>query len=100
MLESGGGVSMVAKPLSYLNKSVKFKKSPNDGGSTQKEMMSEVKLDESNIRDVIYKATGLCINSGSWTGIPGYCRFTIALEETEFERALDCIVKFKDTIKN
>ncbi|CAB4298155.1 unnamed protein product [Prunus armeniaca] len=100
VLEPCGGVSMVAKPSSYLNKSVKFKKSPNDGGSTQKEMMSEVKLDDSNIREVIHKATGLCINSGSWTGIPGYCRFTIALKESEFERALDCIVKFKDTIKN
>ncbi|KAL6297702.1 hypothetical protein ACE6H2_005844 [Prunus campanulata] len=100
VLEPCGGVSMVAKPSSYLNKSVKFKKSPNDGGSTQKETMSEVKLDDSNIREVIHKATGLCINSGSWTGIPGYCRFTIALKESEFERALDCIVKFKDTIKN
>ncbi|TQD91627.1 hypothetical protein C1H46_022810 [Malus baccata] len=59
---------MVAKPSSYLNKSVK--------------------VDDSNIREVIHKATGLCINSGAWSGIPGYCRFTIALEESEFECAL------------
>ncbi|KAM1049479.1 hypothetical protein EV1_028275 [Malus domestica] len=71
---------MVAKPSSYLNKSVK--------------------VDDSNIREVIHKATGLCINSGAWSGIPGYCRFTIALEESEFERALDCMAKFKDATKN
>lgn len=80
VVEPCGGVSMVAKPSSYLNKSVK--------------------VDDSNIREVIHKATGLCINSGAWSGIPGYCRFTIALEESEFERALDCIAKFKDVTKN
>lgn len=99
VLESYGGVSMVAKPSSYLNKTVKFKQY-KDGGSTEDGTVHEVKLDDSNIREVVHKATGLCINSGSWTGIPGYCRFTIALEESEFERALDCIVQFKKTISN
>lgn len=99
MLESSGGVSMVAKLTSYLNKTVKFKQY-KDGGSSEDGTMYEVKLGDSNIREVIRRATGLCINSGSWTGIPGYCRFTIALEESDFEQALDCIVKFKNTISN
>ncbi|PSS21677.1 Methionine S-methyltransferase [Actinidia chinensis var. chinensis] len=72
VLEPRAGVSMVAKP----------------------------KLEDSNIREAMLKATGLCINSSSWTGIPSYCRFTIALEDSEFERALDCIVKFKAVVKN
>ncbi|XP_057488483.1 methionine S-methyltransferase-like [Actinidia eriantha] len=72
VLEPRAGVSMVAKP----------------------------KLEISNIREAMLKATGLCINSSSWTGIPGYSRFTFALEDNEFERALDCIVKFEAVLKN
>ncbi|KAM4133979.1 hypothetical protein ACJW30_01G373300 [Castanea mollissima] len=98
VLESCAGVSMVAKPSAYLNKIVKLKKSPKDGGSTENDATYEVKLDDINIREAIFKSTGLCINSSSWTGIPGYCRFTIALEESEFERALDCIIKFKESV--
>ncbi|KAL0012981.1 hypothetical protein SO802_000050 [Lithocarpus litseifolius] len=98
VLESCAGVSMVAKPSAYLNKIVKLKNSPKVGGSTENDATYEVKLDDINIREAIFKATGLCINSSSWTGIPGYCRFTIALEESEFERALDCIIKFKESV--
>ncbi|GFY89265.1 methionine S-methyltransferase [Actinidia rufa] len=72
VLEPHAGVSMVAKP----------------------------KLEISNIREAMLKATGLCINSSSWTGIPGYSRFTFALEDNEFERTLDCIVKFEAVLKN
>ncbi|KAH9750244.1 SHSP domain-containing protein [Citrus sinensis] len=61
----------------------------------EKTATEQIKLDDSNIREAIVKASGLCINSGSWTRIPSYCRFTIALEESEFDRALDRIAKFK-----
>lgn len=98
MLESSSGVSMVAKPSAYLNKIVKLKKSPKDGGSMENDATYEVKLDDKNIREAICWSTGLCINSSLWTGIPGYCRFTIALEESEFEWALERIVKFNDLI--
>lgn len=98
MLESSAGVSMVAKPSAYLNKLVKLKKSPKDGGSMENDATYEIKLDDINIREAIRWATGLCINSSLWTGIPGYCRFTIALDESEFERALERIVKFNDLI--
>ncbi|KAG6652358.1 methionine S-methyltransferase [Carya illinoinensis] len=98
VLESSSGVSMVAKPSAYLNKIVKLKKSPKDGGSMENDATYEVKLDDKNIREAICWSTGLCINSSLWTGIPGYCRFTIALEESEFEWALERIVKFNDLI--
>lgn len=91
---------MVAKPSAYLNESIKIKRSPQDGCIDEDATSEEIKLDCSNIREAIVKATGLCINSSSWTGIPDYCRFTIALEESEFERALDCIAKFKSFIGN
>ncbi|XP_044489231.1 methionine S-methyltransferase [Mangifera indica] len=100
VLQSCGGISMVAKPSAYLNESIKIKRSPQDGCIDEDSTSEEIKLDCSNIREAIVKATGLCINSSSWTGIPDYCRFTIALEESEFERALDCIAKFKSFIGN
>ncbi|CAI0438493.1 unnamed protein product [Linum tenue] len=87
VVEPQGGISLVAKPSAYLNKVVKF-------SST-----SEFKVDESNIREAIFRGTGLCINSASWTGLPGYCRFTTALSDDDFERAMDCIKRLKDALK-
>ncbi|KGN56289.1 methionine S-methyltransferase [Cucumis sativus] len=85
VIECHAGVSVVAKPTLYMSKTVRVKNAID----------YEVKLNDSNIREAILKATGLCINSSLWTGIPGYCRFTIALEESEFQKALDCIADFK-----
>lgn len=86
VLPSCAGVSMVARPFGYLGKRVKLQ----DGAA------QEIELTDFTIRQAIFKATGLCINSGVWTGIPGYCRFSIALQEGEFEQALTCIMKFRD----
>ena len=66
----------------------------NKDGSTWK-----VNLNDSNIIEAMLRATGLCINGASWTGIPGYCHFTLALEDTDFDRALECIIKFKELVK-
>lgn len=79
------GISMLAKPTAYIGKPFK-----TDG--------FEGKLDASNIREAILRATGLCINSSSWTGIPDYCRFSFALESGEFERAMGCITRFKELV--
>lgn len=80
---------MVAKPSAYIGKSIKLNKDAS---------LWEAKLDDSNIREAMLRATGLCINGASWTGIPGYCRFTIALEGSDFDRALDCIAKFNKLV--
>lgn len=82
---------MVAKPTAYIGKAIKIKKDAN---------VWEAKIDDSNIREAMLRATGLCINGASWTGIPGYCRFTIALEENDFGHALDCILWFDKLIRN
>ncbi|KAL1331890.1 methionine S-methyltransferase-like isoform X1 [Arachis hypogaea] len=95
VLESCAGVSVVAKPSGYLNKTVTLKILPQGEGGQDNATM-KITLDDSNIRNALLKSTGLCINSGSWTGIPGYCRFNIALEESDFSKALDCIKKFKE----
>ncbi|XP_022724767.1 methionine S-methyltransferase isoform X2 [Durio zibethinus] len=99
VLRPCAGVSMVAKP-SFLNKAVKLCPSLKDTDSGERGATYEVMLNDATIREAIAKTTGLCINSGSWTGIPGYCRFTIALEDSEFEQALACLVKFKSIVDN
>lgn len=86
VLNAEAGVSIVAKPSAYFGKTIKL----NDGSGSR-----EIKIDDTNIRESMLTSTGLCINSASWTGIPGYCRFTIALEDKDFKRALDCITQFK-----
>ncbi|KAL9174885.1 hypothetical protein ABFS82_02G080000 [Erythranthe guttata] len=91
VLEAQAGVSVLAKPSAYLGKTVTVNK---DDSSL------EIKLDDKNIREAMLSSTGLCINSASWTGISGYCRFTIALEDSDFNRALDCITKFKSLFGN
>ncbi|XP_072950452.1 methionine S-methyltransferase [Typha angustifolia] len=80
-----GGISLVAKPTAYLGKMLKV-----EG--------FEAKLEDTNFREAVLRATGLCINSGSWTGIPNYCRLTFALESAEFEKALECITQFKKLV--
>ncbi|KAK8581398.1 hypothetical protein V6N13_144424 [Hibiscus sabdariffa] len=99
VLQPCAGVSMVAKP-SFFDKTVKLSHSVKDTASGEKDATYEVKLNDTTIREAMAKATGLCINSGSWTGIPGYCRFTVALEESEFELALSCLAKFKSMVGN
>ncbi|KAL1098676.1 hypothetical protein V6Z11_D05G114400 [Gossypium hirsutum] len=99
VLQPCAGVSMMAKPP-FLDKTVKLSHSLKDTNSGEKDAAYEVMLNDANIREAIAKTTGLCINSGSWTGIPGYCRFTVALEESEFELALACLDKFKSIIGN
>lgn len=100
VVEPSSGVSLVAKPSAYVGKTVKLKRSLQDGRITENDATREVKLEDCNMRDAILLVTGLCINGSSWTGLSGYCRFTIALDDAEFEQALDCIVKFKDSITN
>lgn len=91
VIEACSGVSMVAKPSAYIGKTIKVNKDATTW---------EAKLDDSNIREAMLRATGLCINGASWTGIPGYCRFTIALEDSDFERALNSIAEFKKLVNN
>lgn len=85
VLEAQAGVSILAKPSAFLGKTIKINK-------------DEFKIDDSNIRDAMLRTTGLCINSASWTGIPGYCCFMIALEDGDFERSLECISNFQSLV--
>ena len=76
---------MLAKPTAYIGRSFKM-----DG--------FEGELDGCNIREVILRSTGLCISSSKWTGIPDYCRFSFALESSEFDRAMDCLIRLRELV--
>lgn len=86
VIEPCGGASMVAKPSPYMGRIVK-------GGA-----FGDEKLESHNIRDAILKVTGLVVSSSSWTGIPDYFRFMIALTDTDFANALNALLKFRDSV--
>ncbi|KAI3977623.1 hypothetical protein MKX01_004156 [Papaver californicum] len=59
----------------------------------------EVKLDDSNIREAILEATGLCIDSGLWAGIPSYCLgLRSAWRVLNLIGQVECIVRFNELI--
>lgn len=91
VIDCAGGVSMVARPTAYEGKTIHLRQPLSNA-------THEVKLDERNIREAIMRTTGLCINSSSWTGIPGYCRFAMALDEDQFQQALQLLLKFKNFV--
>ena len=79
-------MSLVARPTAYEGKTVK-------GGACEDEELSS-----HNVRDIILKHTGLSISSSSWTGIPEYCRFMMALSDDDFSMSCKALEKFKDLV--
>lgn len=77
---------MVARPTAYEGKCIK-------GDAYGKEVLSS-----SNIRDAILKVTWLSISSSSWTGIPDYCRFMIALSDDDFIASCKALQKFNELV--
>ncbi len=51
-------------------------------------------LNEDNIATALFYRTGLLVNGGRWTGLPGHCRFVLSVDEEEFERALTALDRF------
>ncbi|GLJ16280.1 hypothetical protein SUGI_0274140 [Cryptomeria japonica] len=91
VIDSSGGVSMVARPIAYEGKTIHLKQPLNNG-------INELKLDGDNIREAMMRTAGLCINSSLWTGIPGYCRFALALDDAGFQKALQSLGTFKNYV--
>lgn len=90
VITSAGGVSVAARPSSYEGKKVVCY---GTDGSTH-----EVVIDADNIRQTLYRTTGLYISDSAWTGLPGYCRFVAALDEDHFSNALTAIEKFRGLV--
>lgn len=77
---------MVARPSAYEGKSLK-----GDSHGIKA-------LGSDTIREAILKTTGLAISSSSWTGIPNYCRFMLALSDDDFSAACKALQKFKEVV--
>jgi methionine S-methyltransferase len=77
VLEPRGGLFLIATPEKLLGKSY--------GG---------MKLEISNIAQVLRDQTGVLINSPEWIGIPNYFRFVLSVTDEQFTKALHSIESF------
>ena len=83
VLPPDGGLFLVASPEKYIGKTMLV------GGRS-------FLLSSSNINEALYYGVGLLVNNDIWTGIPGYCRFVLSVEEPTFLAALVKLQAFDD----
>lgn len=81
VLPPEGGLFLVAKPEKYLGKKLVV-----NG--------KEIVISSSSINEALFYSVGLLINNDVWTGIPGYCRFVLSVEDEVFADALDKLKAF------
>jgi len=77
-----GGLFVCASPRKYLN------------GIAQSADSNARTSAADSIADAIFKSTGLLINGSTWTGLPGYLRFVVSVEENEFASAVKKLQEF------
>ncbi|XP_078440814.1 methionine S-methyltransferase [Wolffia australiana] len=78
---NAGGMTLVARPTAYLGRTMTLEGSP-------------VVVDEDSVSDMLVQTTGLRVNSGTWTGLPGYCSFSLALQDDCFDQVLLALCNF------
>lgn len=81
VLPPNGGLFLVAKPDKYIGLKIKI----ND---------KQITISSSNINEALFYSVDLLINNDVWTGIPGYCRFVLSVEEPVFKDALNKLQAF------
>jgi methionine S-methyltransferase len=84
-LAPAGGLFMIASPVKYFGKTLRL--------TTPYGEKSWV-LDDENISEALFYATGLLVNNARWTGIKKYCRFVLSVSERAFEEALTALRRF------
>jgi len=82
-----GGLFLVAAPEKYRGKQITVKG-------------KDYLIDSQNINEVLFYSVGLLINNDVWTGIPGYCRFVLSVEETTFREALTLLLRFDEQLNS
>ena len=82
VVEPEGGLFVCASPKKYLANLVKSA----DG--------SALTAAADAVADAIFKSTQLLINGSTWTGLPGYLRFVVSVEENEFASAVKKLQEF------
>ncbi|MBL4863128.1 MAG: aminotransferase class I/II-fold pyridoxal phosphate-dependent enzyme [Crocinitomicaceae bacterium] len=81
VLKPEGGLFLVASPEKYIGKKITVR----DKTYT---------LSSNTINEALFYSVNLLINNDVWTGIPGYCRFVLSVEEEVFEKALEKLKAF------
>lgn len=77
VLESRGGLFLIAKPESLLGCKVKG-----------------LILTENNLSQVLRSEFNLVINSSEWIGLPSYYRFVLSVSDSDFEKAIEKLRSF------
>ncbi len=77
VLDSRGGLFLVATPQKLLGCS-------SQGRTLTLENLSQILREES----------GVAVNSPEWIGLPGYFRFVLSVDESEFNKALEALQQF------
>lgn len=88
-LDSKGGLFIIAKPTKLIGKSASLKLNNKT---------ENVTITGDNVHEVLFNLTGLLINGAEWTGIPSYCRFVLSVSESDFEKAIDRLRLFWNTV--
>ena len=86
VLPPEGGLFLVAKPDSLLGKTCKL----SNG--------EELTVDATSIGRIMHDKVNFLINNDRWTGIPGFCRFVISVQEKTFNEGLQRIKQFHNEI--
>ncbi len=82
VLAPQGGLFMTAKPEKILGRTVAGKA-----------------ITIESIANLLRETTGVMINTPGWTGIPGYFRFVLSVEDSEFEKGLKGLRLFYEALK-
>jgi methionine S-methyltransferase len=77
VLDSSGGLFLVASPVSLIGKEVNCSFSDKP-----------IIIDTENITAVLHDKLNILINNAEWTGIPGYCRFVLSIREETFKEGI------------
>ena len=73
---------LVASPKSIFDKKVKTNR-------------GEVLINATSISEVLFEKCNVLINNDEWTGIPGFCRFVLSIDESYFQEGLRRIEQFE-----
>lgn len=83
-----GGLFLVAKPTTLIGKTCKLRSG------------EEIEIDATSIGKILHDKVNLLINNDQWTGIPGFCRFVLSVEESTFKEGIKRIEQFHTELNN
>ena len=83
-----GGLFLVAKPTTLIGKTCKLRSG------------EEIEIDATSIGKILHDKVNLLINNDQWTGIPGFCRFVLSVEESTIEEGIKRIEQFHTELNN